>query len=730
MSKTGHLLKTIICCLSFFVFLSIPIAQAQQEKQVILLLADYLTIEDLQSHGIYLQNIIRSKTIGLMNTNTGTSSRTSPHTQATISAGQPAHGGNDTVLALHSEEPADGELACTVFRRYTGLVPDDTDIVILNWPQIMRANRNNAASPPLPGSLGSKINEAGLSIAVFGNSDTPRGPHRPGVLIAGNQNGVVSSGNVGEEMLRSSQSLLPWKTDYEKLFSLTVAALASTDFIVVDFGDLYRLEARQQYGLEQIVQEEREIIIKEMEDFYRRLLEAVDLENTLVILASTTPSPAQQKQKNFLVPIIMANNNLESGLLYSNTTRRPGLITNTDLTATILSFLNIEPSPAMTGQPATGVKSTGDPLTYLKDINERMVFTYQVRPSIIKPYIGLQIATILLAIPLFFTLKKLIPFYQFWLGLLVAYPGSLLLVGVFANLGFTAYVILSMLLAMILTVISYRFANRNPIRPFIILSTITAVLITLDLIGGSFFMKQSVLGYDPIAGARFYGIGNEYMGVLIGSSFMGFGVLFQQRKTSALSILAVLYFGSLIWLMFAAVFGANLGGTISLLAAAGYWLWRWHKGFLKDNWLYVLPLMLLFLVMVMMAGVSLNKGNPSHIGRTVQLVQQEGLRELVDIMVRKVQMNLKLIRYTPWSRVFLLALLVIGILFYRPIGFLQRLYYQDRSIYEAFLAILAGSFTALVWNDSGIVAAATAMIFGVYPLLCLALTYPFPNFGS
>lgn len=724
MSVLKYPVKILIYCLSLIFLLPLPMAQAKEAKQVILVVADYLTLEDLQFQGSHLNETINSKTIGLMNTNTGTSSRTSPHTQATISAGRPAFGGSGSVLAFHSKEPADGELACTAFRRYTGLVPDDTDIVVLNWPQIMRANRNNNPSPSLPGSLGSRIIEAGLSIAVFGNSDTPNGLHRPGVLIASNHNGIVPSGNVGEEILRPSQGLLPWKTDYDKLFSLTISSLSSTHFIVVDLGDLYRLEARQQYGLDQVVKQEREAIIKDIDDFYRRLLNAVDLENTLVILGSTTPSPAQQLQKNYLVPIIMANSNLEPGLLYSNTTRRQGLITNTDLTATILSFLNVELSPIMTGQPVTGTKLDQDPLTYLKNINERMVFTYQIRPSIIKPYIGLQIASILLAIPLIFTLKKLIPFYQFWLRLLVAYPGALLLVGVFANLGFIAYAIVSVLLALLLAVMSYRFGDGSSIKPFIILSIITAVLITLDLIGGSFFMKQSVLGYDPIAGARFYGIGNEYMGVLIGSSFMGFGVLFKQRKTSILSILSILYFGSLIWLMFASGFGANLGGTISLLVATGYWLWRWHKDYLKENWAYVLPQVLLFLLLVILAGISLNNDSPSHIGRTVQLVRQEGLRELVDIIARKIQMNIKLIRYTPWSRVFLLALIAMGILYYRPIGFLQKLYHQKRPVYEASLAILVGSFTALIWNDSGIVAAATTMIFGVYPILSLALEYP------
>jgi len=41
-------------------------------------------------------------------------------------------------------------------------------------------------------------------------------------------------------------------------------------------------------------------------------------------------------------------------------------------------------------------------------------------------------------------------------------------------------------------------------------------LIVGDIVLGNALMQVSILGYDPIVGARFYGIGNEYMGLLAG----------------------------------------------------------------------------------------------------------------------------------------------------------------------------------------------------------------------
>ena len=59
------------------------------------------------------------------------------------------------------------------------------------------------------------------------------------------------------------------------------------------------------------------------------------------------------------------------------------------------------------------------------------------------------------------------------------------------------------------------------LNPFIFICIATAGTILIDLVNASYLQKQSILGYDPIVGARFYGIGNEYMGVLIGSLIFG-----------------------------------------------------------------------------------------------------------------------------------------------------------------------------------------------------------------
>ena len=46
-------------------------------------------------------------------------------------------------------------------------------------------------------------------------------------------------------------------------------------------------------------------------------------------------------------------------------------------------------------------------------------------------------------------------------------------------------------------------------------------------------MRYSPLGYDPVGGARFYGIGNEYMGVLVGSSILAWALWAGKKASSS-----------------------------------------------------------------------------------------------------------------------------------------------------------------------------------------------------
>lgn len=74
-------------------------------------------------------------------------------------------------------------------------------------------------------------------------------------------------------------------------------------------------------------------------------------------------------------------------------------------------------------------------------------------------------------------------------------------------------------------------------------------------------------------------------------------------------------------------------------------------------------------------------------------------------------MNIRLIRTTIWTRVFITSLGVMVLLLYRPVGIFNDVYQRHKVFIKGLIAGTIGAVAALLFNDSGIVSAATAMVF-------------------
>jgi hypothetical protein len=263
---------------------------------------------------------------------------------------------------------------------------------------------------------------------------------------------------------------------------------------------------------------------------------------------------------------------------------------------------------------------------------------------------------------------------------------------------------------------------RNALQRIAAATLITVLIIVIDQWTNANLIKWSPMGYDVISGARFYGIGNEYMGVLVGAASTSAGALTQmleKRKCNAGWLAAFLH--AIVFLTIAMPWlGANLGGAASSFAAFGYWLilvnrWRFNvKTFAAYATIFILMVAGLFMLDYLR-----QPDVQSHMGQTAQLVSHGGLIELLDIAYRKISMNLRLFGYTIWTNLVLVSLLSVGILFYRPVGVLKDVIHKYSTATNGIAAATAGSLTALAANDSGVVAAATSMAYVVFPLILL-----------
>ena len=116
-----------------------------------------------------------------------------------------------------------------------------------------------------------------------------------------------------------------------------------------------------------------------------------------------------------------------------------------------------------------------------------------------------------------------------------------------------------------------------------------------------------------------------------------------------------------------------------------------------------------------------NEADQSHIGRALQLVFDGHLDIIGEIIMRKLSMNGHLIVVSSWSKVLITSLVVMGVVLFYPLGVFRQWQHEYPHVMYGFSANTTGALVALAVNDSGIVAAATMIVYVAVPMLLLKL---------
>jgi high-affinity Fe2+/Pb2+ permease len=91
--------------------------------------------------------------------------------------------------------------------------------------------------------------------------------------------------------------------------------------------------------------------------------------------------------------------------------------------------------------------------------------------------------------------------------------------------------------------------------------------------------------------------------------------------------------------------GTNVGGAISAVVGFGFaWITFAQKRIRWHTVVTVALATILVLGVLMLIDSANSHGEQSHIGQTVELVRRDGPAALVLIIIRKLSMNLKLLR--------------------------------------------------------------------------------------
>jgi hypothetical protein len=783
----GSTLKGALAIAAVIVVLTATQARTLAAPAFYVLIVDQLSLEDLLEPGFAnLRRLLNEGGLGLMNT--ATAGATTPENAAvTIGAGSralgPASAGQafdrDTTLAVSAVlysgtetfVPAmrDPERLQTlsaitaeqVYQRRTGR-PVDGTVCNLSIAEIISANRTSDHGA-VPGALGSALAAAGVEIRYFGNADT-YAPKRHMTAVFMDRRGIVAQGSVDMPVVEDAECAFGIRTDYDYLESLVaresvgggrpdasegsrpsvgegggpgVSEESQLDVsersrpnekgsvVVFDVGDLARLyEANLSYA-EKTVTAMRRRIVERLDSLIGTILDNVADEDRLMVLAPT-PARHQVAAGNSFTPLVLWQPAIaKPGVLTSATTRRKGIVTNLDVAPTILAAFGVTAPESIRGHELEVIQSD-DATRFLQALAERSVATSLQRKTILHPvvsaYIVLYLAALLYTIlrPGFAWVNRA---FLVLLPMMMSMPPALLILPLFGVTEGLPALGLSLILALGLSVLA-NYPVRNTLWPVSIISLATALTVLADAYTGSHLIQNSVLGYDPMAGARFYGIGNEYMGVLVGATIMSTSSLLDifprsehwlRRASLALYVLVL----STIALP---ALGANVGGAITASISLSVTSLLLYRAELTGR-----RIVLILGASALVVGASilfdlyLNPGGPSHLARAVRMVDANGLSEAFAIIRRKVLMNVKLFRYSVWSRAFVIALAVLAWLLYRPTPLMLRIRQTYPRAVLGLAGTIVGALVALIVNDSGVVAGALVLHYATSTVLFLSV---------
>ena len=690
---------------------------AAEEGKVIYISMNRANIKDLQRIPVLKEKLSKSGYIGLMNTR-GDQGNDDARSYASIGAGCRANVVNDEAISFENLNDENSK----IYKASTGENPKDINNLGIN--KSINNNIESGSYGSTLGLLGQTLSDNNKKVALLGNSDIVENNQLKKIrntgLICMDTSGRVDSGNVDNITVKDLNMPYGLRTDYDKLTAETKTYYKSSDALFVELGDTYRLDEYKLNLNENTYNKTRKQIYSYINTYLKEVFNMIG-ENDVVYIVSESPSTLDYNNKRRLAPVIKFSDN-KKGLLESATTRRDGIIANLDLGVDILSEFGLK-NKAMIGRTLNNIEKD-DNINYLSSQYEKIVSINNIRATVVNTFVGIVSASWVIAMlallckdklphkeKIFVILKELIK-----LGLIM--PLTLLLSPIFnfkSQLGLVSGVVIMT----ILLYLSGRLLFKdNDIKQMGYYAFLTIVLIVLDSVMGTPLMKNCIMSYDAIVGARYYGVGNEYEGVTIASAVFALSVLLNYKKipkwfTILLSVVI------LITSAFPSM-GANVGGAISECIAYLLFIMLIFDVKLDFKKIMILGISAVVLVLIF-AGLDLMLGMESHLGVFTQQILQEGPQAIFNTFGRKISMNLKLAKSSVWVNILLVGIAVIGIFIFRPSKHMKNISNKYPMIFKGFIASMVGCLITLLVNDSGIVAAATASIYILIPILIISI---------
>lgn len=719
--------------LILFVLALLLCASAAQARgsRVVVVIAGSSSIRDFADPSLReLYALFSKSSAALLNVRTGRPSHDSePGTKSgfesgclSLGAGAMATGGAEVARARNATSAINGLNVGDLFNSRTTMNHKPAQVLHLETAKLQRINEA-ASYRAKPGALGSALRKAGIRTAIVGNSDLPGEIHREAVTAAMDENGIVDSGNVDDEIAMRFDPASPYshKIDCAALLVFADDALQKARFIVIDFGDTFRADAYAESCTNAQAAALKRAADARLSRFVGMLARELDPKTDLLMLVSPNARLVSEIEGEKMGAILISGPGFRQGMLISPSTRKPGVVTLCDVAPTVLAFFGIKPGIDMVGRPMRQ-SGTGNASAALLEMNAQASAQAERQPAMRGVSVAQSVIVCLVVAAILLTSSVPVKRLAAWLvPPIAALPLVMLYLPLIHSGGLVGTVVLLVVVTLALLGLCV-LVFRSPSRAFVWLCGAVVLSLMVDLVRGAPLMAASIASYSIVEGARYYGIGNELMGTMLGAAVIGVGMALAPGRLGkrAAGLLAVAVFGLVFVFVSAPELGAKVGGAMAMAPAMAVALLArrgWRPSFVSIS---VVVLVTVLLVGGMFAFDALRGGaEQSHAGRTVGMVAGGGAAGILDIFQRKLALNFMLVATSVWSRLLGITLAAAALLLWwgkRRLGeeFLNR----EES--AAAIGCCVGVIAAFIFNDSGVVAGATCSVF-LWALLALKL---------
>jgi hypothetical protein len=468
----------------------------------------------------------------------------------------------------------------------------------------------------------------------------------------------------------------------------------------------------------------------------KHLLAELPAATTLLITA-----PGATTRPPHLQLTLVDGTGYQAGLLESASTRQRGLVVLTDLTPTVLGWLGHRPPSGLVGAQLTrgsrapslsatvrGLTARDTAEQVWRSTHNEFFWAYALADAAVLAAIGLvfwgatperrrrrarwwRVAGVFaVSVPVGTFLANLVP----WPA--QAHPAAWLY-------GVAAALALVIGLAALTAT-----RRRDPLAPFGLVCLFTVAVLGLDVMTGSRLQLETPFGLSMLEAGRFYGIGNEALGIygvtaLFGAGWLALGFLRRYPASPRPALAAVAAVG--VFAVFASGwpgFGGKVGGTIAmvpcfallLMAVAGVRL-SWRRLALAA--VSGLALFVVFALVSYFTAVTGKSDIGTFAGNALH-------GHAGGLLLRKIGSNLGSLSASMFSPLIPIVVVVTGLMLWRPAWFALRtmpLAYTAEPLLRPILAVL-WLMPVLGWfaDDSGVIVPAAALPLAL-PLAIAAL---------